>query len=269
MKIAFIGAGKMAETLISHLGRKAEIFAADRDKTRLKKIAAQYKIKPVANNFEAFAAAEIIVLAVKPQNMAEVLTEIQSLKPKAQSKKSKLIISIAAGMPLSYLERKLPGYPVVRAMPNNPCLVGAGITALVKGKKAGGRDFQTAEKIFQSVGQTVRVPEEYMDAVTGLSGSGPAFVYQVAEALIKGGIEAGLPNKLAGKLALQTVIGAAETLKVSGESPAKLRGMVTSPGGTTMEGLAVLEKYNSEKAFISAVQAAAAKSKFLNERWAQ
>lgn len=266
MKIAFLGAGKMAQALISHLGAPTRIIASDKDKRRLKYVRAKYGVKIAGNNIGAFEVGDVVVLAVKPQNMAEVLAEVQG--PMSNVGKQKLVISIAAGIPLKYLEKKLPGASIIRAMPNNPCMVGHGVTALAKGKKVSSKQYAVAEKIFVSMGEVVEVPEKWMDAVTGLSGSGPAFVYSVMEALAAGGVAAGLPRNAAAKLALQTVLGAAQTAKITGRRPRELREMVTSPGGTTVEGLAVLERSGAAKAFASAVRAAAKKSKTLSKRWA-
>lgn len=261
MKIAFIGAGKMAEALIARLNSH-RLIAADVDLGRLKYIGKKYKIRTTESNPSAYNYADVVILAVKPQNMEAVSNQL------LRGTRWKLIISIAAGVPLKYLEKKFPGVPVIRAMPNNPCMVGAGITALAKGKKASLRNLETARKIFEAVGEVIEVPEKWMDAVTGLSGSGPAFAYLVIEALTAGGVRAGLPKKVSEKLALQTVIGAAETVKKTGIPPQKLREMVTSPGGTTIEGLAVIEKYMTAKALSLAVHAAAKKSKLLGRKWA-
>lgn len=261
MKIAFIGAGKMAEAMIARL-KSHRLITADVDLGRLKYISNKYKIRTTESNPAAYNYADVVILAVKPQNMEVVSSQLSGVTGR------KLIISIAAGIPLKYLEKKFPGVPVIRAMPNNPCMVGAGMTALAKGKQAAPRDLRTARNIFEAVGEVVEVPEKWMDAVTGLSGSGPAFAYLVIEALTAGGIRAGLPQKLSEKLALQTVIGAAETVKRTGLPPRKLREMVSSPGGTTIEGLAVIEKYMTAKALSLAVHAAAKKSKILGKKWA-
>ncbi len=270
MKIAFIGAGKMAEALIFRLGTPGSIIASDIDKRRLNYLRARYKIRIAKNNFEAFKFGDVVVLAVKPQNATEVLEEIRKSKVerRTQSVGNKILISIAAGIPLKYLEKKLPGGSIIRAMPNNPAMVGAGMTALAKGKKVSSKQYAVANKIFRSVGEVVEVPERWMDAVTGLSGSGPAFVYLAIEALAAGGAASGLSKPMAEKLALQTALGAAQTVKVSGRPPRELREMVTSPGGTTIEGLKVLHKAKLFAALQNAVAAAAKKSKTLSKRWA-
>ena len=260
MKIAFIGAGRMAEALIARLCG-VTIIASDINAARLTALKRKYKIRIAKDNRAAFAAGDVVILAVKPQQMGEVLLEI-TRNAQRVTRKKKIIISIAAGIPLKYLEKKLPGYSIIRAMPNNPCLVGAGITAL-------SRKSPVARKIFENVGEVAEVPEKLLDAVTGLSGSGPAYIYLVLEALTKGGVKAGLPKPLASELALLTVAGAAAAVCLTGLPPEKLREMVTSPGGTTLEGLAVLTKYKTDQAFSRAVQAAAKKSKLLSRRFAK
>jgi len=264
MKIAFIGAGKMAEALIACQTGNS-IYASDIDSSRLRYLKKRYKIKVADNNLSAFEQGEIVIIAVKPQQVAEILEEIAGRGARVAG--HKLIISIAAGVPLSYLQKKLPAFPIIRAMPNNPCLVGAGITALAQGKRVDRRQFRLAEKIFQGVGKVMSVPEKWMDAVTGLSGSGPAFVYQVITALMEGGMDSGLPQKVAQVLALQTVAGAAETLEKSGKTPAELCTMVASPGGTTVEGLKVLEKRKLNKTLAGAVVAAAKKSSVISSQF--
>ena len=257
-KIVFIGAGKMAEAIISRLGSPQNIIASDINRKRLKYLKKKYRIKIAKNNLEAASAADIIILAVKPQNMAKVL---------AQFRTRKLVISIAAGIPLAYLQKKLPKARIIRAMPNNPCLVGMGITALAKGKLVSGSLYTKAHRIFEAVGEVISVSEKWMDAVTGLSGSGPAYIYQGIEALTEGGVRVGLTKNVAAKLALQTVLGAAATVKETGKSPGELVKMVASPGGTTVEGLKVLAKAKFKPALISAVKAGTKKSKLLSRRW--
>lgn len=267
ISLAFIGAGNMAEALISRLAGY-QILASDVRKERLEYLRKKYKIKICQNNAQAFNFGRVVILAIKPQNMSEVLEEIgrQNLLGRRQRK---LIISIAAGIPLKYLEKKIPGYPIVRAMPNNPCIVGQGITALAKGRLVRGSDFERVKKIFRSVGEVVGISERLMDAVTGLSGSGPAFVYQTIEALIEGGIASGLSREMAGKLALQTVLGAVLVMKSTGKSARDLTTMVASPGGTTIEGLEIMRKSGFVRILKKAVVAATRKSKFLSRKWAR
>lgn len=263
-RIGFIGGGKMAEALISRLGSPRNIIASDIDNKRLNYLKKKYKIKVTKDNWEVFSKVDVVVLAVKPQNVAGVLGALR--KQKAESRKQ-LVVSIAAGIPLSYLQKKLPSLPIVRAMPNNPCLIGKGITALAKGKKVSKALFKKAEAIFSAVGEVVVVPEKWLDAITGLSGSGPAYIYKAVEGLTFGGVVAGLPKKVAVELALQTILGAATTVKETGKSPQELCEMVTSPGGTTIEGLKVLRKRKFSRALIEAVMAASKKSKKLSQKW--
>lgn len=261
-KIGFIGAGRMAEALIARLGSPREIIASDVDKNRLRFLRSKYGISVASDNCEVWAKADIVILAVKPQNIGDVMTNDECLMTNYG-----IVISIAAGVPLSYLQKKLPKAKIVRAMPNNPALIGQGITALAKGKNVPAAALAKAKKIFSKVGVVVDVPEQWLDAVTGLSGSGPAFVYQTIAALVEGGVKAGLPKKIATQLAVETVIGAANTLKETGKEPHELTQMVASPGGTTIEGLKVLSSKKFEQILSEAVLAAADKSKLLSQKW--
>jgi pyrroline-5-carboxylate reductase len=267
VKIAFIGAGRMAEALIQGLllGRvvpRQNIIASDSNASRLKYITQKYKVKTYRDNLKAVGQGNVIVLAVKPQVMREVLSEIG---PVVRS--NRLIISIAAGITLNILERAIPQAAVIRAMPNNPCLVQAGISALCKGKKAKEKDIKTAKLIFGVVGETVAVEEKFMDAVTGLSGSGPAFVYLSLEGFMEAGKKMGMNKKVAEKLALQMVFGSIKTVLQTGKTPAELREMVTSPGGTTLAGLKILRKGKFKEILVKAVEAAAKRSKELSRTW--
>jgi len=264
-RIGFIGGGKMAEALISRLGSPRNIIASDVNIKRLNYLKKKYKIKVTKDNLDVFSKADIIILAVKPQSIAKVLNELRTESSELRGKK--LIISIAAGIPLAYLQKKLPGLPIVRAMPNNPCLIGMGITALAKGKKVSAANYRRVEAIFKSVGEVVNAPEKWIDAITGLSGSGPAYIYKAVEGLIFGGVVAGLPKKVAAQLALQTILGAATTVKETGKSPQELCEMVASPGGTTIEGLKVLKSRKFSRALMEAVIAASKKSKKLSQKW--
>lgn len=267
--IGFIGAGKMAEALISKLGSPKKIIASDISSKRLSYLKQKYKIKTTRDNCEVFKKAKIIILAVKPQNIRDVrpLDSARGKRDMRDVRRGTLIVSIAAGIPLSYLQKKFPTIPIVRAMPNNPALVGMGITALAKGKGVSRAQFKKAEAVFKAVGEVVEVKEELMDAVTGLSGSGPAYVYQLIESLAQGGYAVGLPRNISAKLAVMTVLGAACTVLKTGRSPSELREMVASPGGTTIEGLNVLKQRKFSKALIEAVLAASKKSKKLSHQW--
>jgi pyrroline-5-carboxylate reductase len=205
--------------------------------------------------------AEIVFIAVKPGIVPVVLREVSgAITPQH------LVISIAAGVPIASMESLLPaGARVVRVMPNTPCLVGASATAFALGKNATAQDAACVKTIFDAVGKTFLVEEKLLDAVTGLSGSGPAYVYLVIEALADGGVHMGLPREIATALAAQTVMGAARMVLETRHHPAQLRDMVTSPGGTTMAGLHALECGNLRAAIMNAVEAATERSKELGK----
>jgi len=249
-KIAFVGAGRMAEALIKGLNSSG-ICASDVSSRRLKLLKSRYRIKTFKNNIDCIKRADVIVLAVKPKTMGSVLREIgPSVRP------GHLVISIAAGVPTYSIRKYIRKAGIVRSMPNNPALVGAGVTAISSKNRI-------AEAIFSSVGEVVVIPEKLMDAVTALSGSGPAFIYLAAQALEEGGRAAGLSRKAARKLAIETVFGAGKTMKLSGKDPAELADMVASPGGTTRAGMKVLSRLGFKKAVKSAIMAAAGRSKEL------
>jgi len=235
----------MGEALIRGLLASAtftgnEIMASDRRGRRRRAIAQEQKVKVTADNRRAVRFGDIVVLAIKPQNLPPLLEEIASeLRP------GQLLISILAGISTAYFERKLPQkIPVIRVMPNTPVLIQAGITAISAGKYADKEDLKTAEKIFSSVGSVVKMKEEMLDAVTAVSGSGPAYLYYFTEALAAAARELGLKKPLAEVLAVKTVVGSAKLLEESGQSAEALRRQVTSPGGTTEAALRVLEEAN-------------------------
>ena len=212
-----------------------------------------YQVQVTADNLAAAAAAEVLLLAIKPQVIDTIAAEMADSKfPVAKP----LVISILAGVPLARLEAIFPQQAVIRAMPNTPATVGGGMTAITAGKLVEERHRSLATAIFQAVGEVVEVPESLMDAVTGLSGSGPAYVALMVESLADGGVAAGLPRVIAAQLALQTVLGTAQLLQESGWHPAELKDRVTSPGGTTIAGIAQLEKAGFRSALIEAVKAA-------------
>lgn len=208
----------------------------------------------------AVAQADLILIAVKPPMVSGVLAEIgPALAP------HQLVVSIAAGIRLATMETLLPGgIPVIRTMPNTPCLVGCGATALCRGASATEEHLQLAQSLFAAVGISVEVPERLMDAVTGLSGSGPAYVYLMIEALADGGVKEGLTRDTARLLAAQTVLGAAQMVLSSDQHPAQLKDNVTTPGGTTIAALHVLERAGIRTALIDAIQAAAERSRELS-----
>lgn len=263
-RLGFLGAGQMARALARGFiqagrVRPDQVVAADVAPAACAAFEAQTAARTLANNREVAAQAEVLVLAVKPAQALEVLAEVAP-----QLTPNPLLVSIAAGVALARLEAALPaGTRVVRVMPNTPVLVGAGATAFALGRAATRPDAEQVERLFSAVGWAVEVPEAWMDAITGLSGSGPAYVFQVIEALSDGGVAAGLPRELATRLAAQTVLGAAQLVRDSGQHPAVLKDQVTSPGGTTIEGLQALEEAGVRAAFINAVRAAAEKSRRL------
>jgi pyrroline-5-carboxylate reductase len=266
-KIAFLGTGNMAEALLKGLLRAgaatpAELLCAEPREERRKEIEARYAIQAVASNRQAIAGADVVVLSVKPQIIDAVLDEIS---PAIDG--GKLVISIAAGVTIAAIARKLPaGTRIIRTMPNTPALVGAGAAALSAGPHATATDLDLAKRLFEAVGIAVVVAEPLLDAVTGLSGSGPAFVYLFIEALADGGVKVGLARPEALQLAAQTVMGAARMVLESGEHPGRLKDQVTSPGGTTIAGVHSLEKAGFRGAVIDAVEAATRRARELGEK---
>ena len=271
--IAFIGAGNMAEALIRGLVKAGtfapqRIVAADIRAEQLDFLRQNFGVRVTGDNATAVAEASVVVLAVKPQQVCAALAGVRG-----KMSADKLTISIVAGVPTMRIEKELAQkgsgsavkMRVVRVMPNTPALVGAGVSAMAKGVNATEEDLATAEAILGAVGITVRVEERFMDAVTALSGSGPAYVFYVTEAMIKAGVAAGLDEALAKKLAIQTVYGAGKLLVESGESPESLRRKVTSPGGTTEAAIKVMTGRKLMEILTEAVQAAEKRSRELSE----
>lgn len=260
-QIAFIGGGNMTEALVSGLLKTgqvapAQIIATDIRPERLEYLARSFSIRVSSDNARAVSGAHMIVLSVEPQILDEVLRGLTpSLDPDV------LIVSVAAGYPLSRLNRVLARTGrSVRAMPNTPSIVGRGATALALSPDLSPQDIARATALFESVGSVTVVEERLMDAVTGLSGSGPAYVFLIMEALADGGVKAGLPRPVAATLAAQTVLGAATMVLETGLHPAELKDRVASPGGTTIAGLHALEQGGLRAALMSAVEAAAERS---------
>lgn len=265
-KIAFLGAGNMAEALVAGLvkAKIAEpdfLLATDISATRLAGLQDRYQIQVGSQNLDAVLWADIIILCVKPQVMHAVLTEVQSGLSQAQ-----LVISVAAGFPIKSIQTHIgETIPLVRAMPNTPAVIQEGVTALAGCSGLSLEHLNVAQSIFESVGKVVVIDESLMDAVTGLSGSGPAYIYLAIEALIDGGVRVGLPRNVAHVLAVQTVVGAAKMVRDTGEHPAVLKDRVTSPGGTTMAGLQQLEEGGLRAVLIQAVEAATDRSRELGK----
>jgi pyrroline-5-carboxylate reductase len=266
-RIGFLGGGNMSGALIAGLlGSKvvepSQIRASDARKERLDELTRDHGIETCATNAELVRWATVVVLAVKPQVVAAVLGECGSLFGAAH-----LLVSIAAGAPIRALEAGLAaGTRVVRAMPNTAALARAGATALAAGTLATAADQAVAKSLFDAVGRTVVLDEHHLDAVTGLSGSGPGYVMLFIEALADGGVKMGLPRDVAQMLAAQTVYGSAKLLIDTQEHPARLRDMVTSPGGTTISGLKALESGAVRATVMEAVEAATRRSTELGKK---
>jgi len=265
IQFGVIGGGVMAEAIISRLLQQeiyspSKILVSEPQLQRREFWQEKYQVAVTKDNNEAVAAQEVILLAIKPQ-ILDAVTKQLTLSD--QPKNSPLIISILAGVSLSRLESAFPGYSVVRVMPNTPATVGEGISAIAIGSNVSNAQLQKAQQIFTAVGQVVEVSEYLMDAVTGLSGSGPAYIALMVESLADGGVAAGLPRVIAQKLAIQTVLGTATLLRESGLHPAELKDRVSSPGGTTIAGVTALEKGGFRSAVIEAVKAATQRSQEL------
>jgi pyrroline-5-carboxylate reductase len=266
-KVAFLGAGNMGEAIIKGLLQTglvpaASISATDVRADRLQQLARQYGIQPAAANRELVAAADVVILAVKPQIMHTVLQEVAGAVDRG-----KLLISVAAGVPVAALRGGL-GKParVIRVMPNTPALVLEGVTAIARADGLESGDLELAQELFGAVGRVVVLEEDALDAVTGLSGSGPAYVAIVIESLADGGVKMGLDRATAMTLAAQTVLGSARLLIETGTHPGQLKDMVSSPGGTTIAGIAALEEGGIRRTLIGAVERATQRSRELGKR---
>lgn len=269
-RLACIGAGNMAEALLRGVlaagrMRPAEILATDVRADRLAHLEATHGIRVSSDNAEAARRAETVLLAVKPQVMSRVLEDLRGAIGERQ-----LLISIAAGLSTTHIAGHFPrqAVRVVRVMPNTPALVLEGISALARGHHATPQDLETARQLFEAVGKVVAVDESLMDAVTGLSGSGPAYAFLIIEALSDAGVKMGLPRDVALALAAQTMRGAARLVLDTGRHPGELKDMVTSPGGTTIAGVHALEQGGLRAALINAVEAATRRSQELGQRQA-
>lgn len=265
-KIAFLGSGNMAGALVKGLlaagaAKPAEIFCTDTRKERLDELHAKHGVRVGQDNAEAAGWADVVVLSTKPQVFDRLLPDV------ARGVRGEtLVISIAAGVPVAAIEALLPpATRVVRTMPNTPCLVDAGATAIAAGSYASAEDVELARKLFASVGVTVVLDEYLLDAVTGLSGSGPAYIFLIIEALSDAGVKMGLHRDSAQLLSAQTVLGSAKLLLETGEHPGRLKDMVTSPGGTAIAGLHTLEAGGLRTTLINAVETATARAKQLGE----
>jgi pyrroline-5-carboxylate reductase len=269
-KIGFLGGGNMAGALIrgllqSHTVSADQIRASDVKDERLAEIREKFGIETTSDNEDLVRWSDVVVIAVKPQIVDRILGAISS-----SLSASDLVISIAAGVPIDAIEARLPaGSRVVRSMPNTAAIALAGATAIAPGTHATREDVSVARALFEAVGRCVTLDESLLDAVTGLSGSGPAYVMLMIEALADGGVKVGLGRDTALLLAAQTVYGAAKLQLDTGEHPGRLKDMVTSPGGTAIAGLHTLEAGGLRRTLIDAVEAAATRSAQLGEQMAQ
>jgi pyrroline-5-carboxylate reductase len=265
--VGFLGAGKMGAALArgllqAGLLRRERVLLSDSDPKRREDVASELGVRVLDDNAAVVRESQVVIVALKPDVVREVLPGLADDLTAAH-----LVVSIAAGVTLAELERLAGrGKRLVRVMPNTPSLVGAGAAGYALGPNATQADGKLVEQLLGAVGLCVPVPERLLDAVTGLSGSGPAFVAMVIEALADGGVLCGLPRATALKLAAQTVLGAARLVQETGKSPAELKDMVASPGGTTIEGIKVLEHRGLRSALIEAVEAATRKAKELGQR---
>jgi pyrroline-5-carboxylate reductase len=265
-KIGFIGTGKMGEALIkgiihAKLVPSKNIYASDMDIAKMQILKKELKINICNGNSDAVVNSDVIIIAVKPQIVPAVLLEIKS------SIKNQLIISIAAGVTIETYEKNLPPKTkVVRVMPNIAATVEEAASAISPGSAVSKEDTAIAASIFNAIGKTVQLQESLMDAVTGLSGSGPAYIFMIIEALADGGVHEGLDRNTAKLLAAQTVLGAAKMVLEGGSHTGELKDMVTSPGGTTIRGLRVMEEQGVRIAMMNAVIAACERSKELGKK---
>ena len=263
MKISFIGGGMMGEAIIKSLlakkvAKPVEITASDVSQVRRDLLKKEYGIKTVSNNKESTKGADVVVLAVKPQELGKVLAELKGLSPQ------QLVLSIVAGATLETLGNGLGHTRQVRAMPNMPAQIGDGMTVWTATTEVNQKQKQMAQTILASLGVEMYVSgEKYIDMATAVSGSGPAYIFLVIEALVDAGVHIGMPRDMAEKLVVQTVLGSARAVEVTGKHPAQLKNMVTSPGGTTTEGLLQLEVGGLRSLLLKAVIAAHNKAKSL------
>ena len=265
-RIAILGGGKIGESLLSGLlssgwRKPEEIVVTGRRQERIDELAKRYGVEATLSNAEAVSGAAFIVIAVKPQDFEVLLGEVGGLVSSDQT-----VLSVAAAMPTAKIEQHLSdGVPVLRAMPNTPATVHEGVAGLCAGAHANADHLAMAEEVLTHVGRVVRVPEPYMDAVTAVSGSGPAYFALLAEAMIEAGILLGLSREVSTELVVQTMFGTAKLLRDEHMHPVELREMVTSPGGTTIRAIRELERAGVRAAFLNAIQAAMERSQELAE----
>ena len=263
-QVAVLGAGVMGETLLSGLVRAGRspstLVVGEKRPERAAELRERYGVE-VAANRDATRKADTVVVVVKPQDMGDLLEEIApELRP------GQLVVSLAAGITTAFIESRLPeGVAVVRVMPNTPALVDEGMAAISRGSHCDEEHPAEAESLLAATGRVVRVPESQQDAVTAISGSGPAYLFFVVEAMIEAGVHLGLPRTTSTELVVQTVVGSAKLLRETGEHPTVLREQVTSPGGTTAAAVRQLEDHKVRAAFLTAMEAARDRSRALAE----
>jgi pyrroline-5-carboxylate reductase len=264
MSTAIIGAGVMGETLLSGLvraGRRVDqLMVGEKRAERAQELEERYGVAVVSNR-EAAAKADTVALVVKPQDMGDVLEEISP-----ELRAGQLVVSLAAGITTSFIESRVPeGVAVVRVMPNTPALVDEGMAAISPGSHCDDAHLAEVESLMASTGKVLRIPEKQMDAVTAISGSGPAYIFFVVESMIEAGVHLGLPRATATDLVVQTLVGSAAMLRETGTHPVVLREQVTSPSGTTASALRELEIHKVRAAFLAAMEAARNRSRELAE----
>jgi pyrroline-5-carboxylate reductase len=270
-KLGFIGGGNMTEALLkgllasSSVGPK-DILVSDLLSDRLEYLNKEYKVKITDDSRKLVQKSDILILAVKPQVVGKVLESISDVVDK-----HKIIISVAAGISINFIEDILDRegknkISVIRTMPNTPALVQEGATAICGGGHSSKLDIKIAHHIFKAIGQTVAIEETHMDAVTGLSGSGPAYIFMIIEALSDAGVKVGLSREVSNILTIQTILGSAKLARDGGKHPGELKDMVTSPGGTTISGLHMLEEGGVRTALMNAVESATQRSRELGKK---
>jgi pyrroline-5-carboxylate reductase len=263
-RVAILGAGRIGESLLAGLlsagwREPDEVVVTGRRQERIDELAERYAVRATLSNADAVADARLVVIAVKPQDFEELLLEVGPALNSGQT-----VLSVAAAVPTASIERRLrEGVAVVRAMPNAPATVHEGIAGICAGAHAGDDDLSLAEEALSHLGPVVRVSEPYMDAVTAVSGSGPAYFALLAEAMIEAGILLGLSREVTTQLVVQTMLGTAKLLRDEGMHPVELRELVTSPGGTTIQAIRELERAGVRAAFLNAIQAAMERSREL------
>lgn len=260
--VAILGVGVMGSTLLAGLLRSgrdaADLVITGRNAERARELAGAHGVR-LMNNVDAAVGADTLVLVVKPQDMGGLLAEIS-----AHVRPGTLVVSLAAGITTAFLEERLPeGTAVVRVMPNTPALVDEGMAAISPGSHCDEGHLNEAEELLRSCGKVLRIPEKHLDAVTAISGSGPAYIFYVVEAMVEAGVLLGMPRATSTELVVQTLYGAATMLKETGQHPTVLREQVSSPGGTTMAALRQLDDHKVRAAFVTAMEAAAKRSKEL------